>query len=224
MGQCICQPAEVEWHITWHNEIPPKFEIQRNYSGNNNLRRYEIYKIYCRKQDKIDKIARSFDQWRMTQMGPGRLCTCFFRQGTEVTVGSPSKHFVLTGDARDIWQMGDVLPTDRRRDMIVTYHLQDRACSGICCFCFNLLVFPCSMSCRSKESYDPNREFIPTNEEEPRQSPDKYLEIALREVSTEDKAKRPRLTSELKKLAKLRSDGALSEDQYNAAVNKVLSS
>merc|ERR1719334_1227705 len=154
-------------------------------------------------------------------MGPGRLCTCFFRQGTEVTTGSPSKHYTLLDRPEDIWQMGDVLPTNNRREMIVTYHLQDRGCSGIFCFCFNLCAFPCTMACRSKEQYDPNKVFIPSGKEEPRSSPDMYLEIAMREVSDEQ-AKEPRLTSELKRLASLRSNGDLTEAQYNAAVHKVI--
>jgi len=221
MGQCICQPAEVEWHVTWHNEIPPRFERERNRVGGKGVVRYDVYKVFCRKQDKIDKIARSFDQWRERQMGPGRLCTCFFRNGTEITVGSPSRHYTLRGRPNLIWQMGDVLPTENRREMIVSYHVQDRACSGICCFLFNMIVFPCTMACRSQERYDPNRIFVPTDEEQPRQSPEYFLGIAMREVSAEQ-AKEPRLTSELKRLANLRSSGALTEEQYSAAVNKVI--
>jgi len=145
----------------------------------------------------------------------------FFRSGTEITVGSPSRHYTLRGRPDLIWQMGDVLPTENRREMIVSYHVQDRACSGICCFLFNMIVFPCTMACRSQETYDPNRIFVPTNEEQPRKSPDFFLEIAMREVSAEQ-AKKPRLTSELKRLANLRSSGALTEEQYNASVNKVI--
>merc|ERR1719193_3009272 len=102
--------------------------------------------------------------------------------------------------------------------MIVSYKLQDRACSGICCFCVNLIIFPCTNACRSKEVYDPNRVFVPTTKEQPRKSPAQRVEIALREVSVDD----VKLSSEIKRLASLRENGALTEEQYNKAVNKVI--
>lgn len=235
MGQCYCQPGEVEWHIYWHDGVPPKFEHDPD------TQRKDVYKVHVRKQDRIDKVARAFEQWREADMGPSRLCACFYRQGVELAFGHDRDlRMTYTLDARlKTHQMGDIVTSRNPKRRIVTYVLQDRVCSGLCCFCCNMLIFPCQMMCNKEEEFDPNREFLPAEGSNGGRVSNRALANA--EAEKENKRvfrahgnklgspnQRPiiqpqrSVADDIGQLKTLRDDGALSDDQYKKAVDRVI--
>jgi len=230
MGQCYCQPGEVEWHINWHDKVPPTFERDPD------TQRKDVFKVFVRRQDRIDKVARAFEQWREADMGPGRLCACFYRHGMELAVGTDRhQRITYTLDPRRATHvMGEVIKSNRKKHMIVTYVLQDRVCSGIPCFCCNMMFFPCKMMCNKEEEFDPDLEYVPTEGDahQPRLS-NRALAAAQADKDNNKHVYRDNqrpiiqpqksVAEEIEQLKTLKDKGALTDTQYEKAVDRAIS-
>merc|ERR1712173_14286 len=100
-----------------------------------------------------------------------------------------------------------------------------------------MLIFPCQMMCKSQEEFDPDLEFLPkegvaaprpSNRELANAEADRVNRKVFREANNLGHGQRPiiqpqrSVAEDIGQLKTLRDQGALSEDQYKRAVDRVI--